>query len=570
MKKRIMKTAAALLSAVLAAGALTGCGKSTQNAGSEGTGQVTQSVQAADGQELTVVKILGRNYTYTGANGKTMTLKDWYEDGKSKRWQKLTEDLAQKGVALELELIEPDQFDTTCQTMAASGEFKNYDLINITPLDTKTRINLVKQGQLQPVSDIWEQYSEGPAKEFFESDAGQFYANILRLDDGKVYWLTDFGTSTYEGTETGSFLGFSLRQDWLDKAGLQMPSTTDELYDTLVAFQTQDVNGSGTADEAFYVGFDSFATDIAQWFGLGIDVTFVNSVNGNKVESPWYQENVKEYITYMQKLYQAGVLKMNDNQTATDMAENKVSAISNWAGETWLEPTVVVPEGEAYPWYVPVKVQAIEGEAPLFRGQNGWNPGWTGTAVSGSSDKQEASAKIFDWLVSDEAVNLTEYGIEDISYNVVDGKKAAIKDSTLENVDAVGMALWTNGSIFPRFELNMDVSDSFDSVLQFAQDNGVTNNPGGKIDYLVECAEDVEHRLFHDKNMLATATLDEISRSNALTSDLNTYSSELLTKLIMGEQSLDNWDSYIKDLKELGLDELIAIDQARCDRTFAK
>ena len=120
-----------------------------------------------------------RDSTYTGANGKTMTLKDWYEDGKSKRWQKLTEDLAQKGVALELELIEPDQFDTTCQTMAASGEFKNYDLINITPLDTKTRINLVKQGQLQPVSDIWEQYSEGPAKEFFESDAGQFYACLL-------------------------------------------------------------------------------------------------------------------------------------------------------------------------------------------------------------------------------------------------------------------------------------------------------------------------------------------------------------------------------------------------------
>jgi hypothetical protein len=34
----------------------------------------------------------------------------------------------------------------------------------------------------------------------------------------------------------------------------------------------------------------------------------------------------------------------------------------------------------------------------------------------------------------------------------------------------------------------------------------------------------------------------------------------------MGEKSLDNWDSYIADLKRLGLDEVIAIYQARLDR----
>ena len=47
---------------------------------------------------------------------------------------------------------------------------------------------------------------------------------------------------------------------------------------------------------------------------------------------------------------------------------------------------------------------------------------------------------------------------------------------------------------------------------------------------------------------------------------MRTYSAELLTKLIMGEKSLEDWDSYIADLKELGLDDLIAINQARYDR----
>jgi hypothetical protein len=34
----------------------------------------------------------------------------------------------------------------------------------------------------------------------------------------------------------------------------------------------------------------------------------------------------------------------------------------------------------------------------------------------------------------------------------------------------------------------------------------------------------------------------------------------------MGEKSLGNWDSYIADLKRLGLDEYVGIHQARIDR----
>ena len=36
----------------------------------------------------------------------------------------------------------------------------------------------------------------------------------------------------------------------------------------------------------------------------------------------------------------------------------------------------------------------------------------------------------------------------------------------------------------------------------------------------------------------------------------------------MGEKSLDDWDSYIQDLKDLGLDDLIAVQQARVDRAM--
>lgn len=51
-----------------------------------------------------------------------------------------------------------------------------------------------------------------------------------------------------------------------------------------------------------------------------------------------------------------------------------------------------------------------------------------------------------------------------------------------------------------------------------------------------------------------------------MTADFETYYQELLTKLILGQKSMDDWDIYMEEMQELGLDELIAITQARYDR----
>ena len=55
----------------------------------------------------------------------------------------------------------------------------------------------------------------------------------------------------------------------------------------------------------------------------------------------------------------------------------------------------------------------------------------TATAVPAGSDKQEAIAKILDYLVTQESMDLTEYGLEGVSYEVVDGKSEAILWTTL-------------------------------------------------------------------------------------------------------------------------------------------
>ena len=102
---------------------------------------------------------------------------------------------------------------------------------------------------------------------------------IVKLDiDGKTYTLSDFNGKALYVDMWASWCGpcceeipylaelyeelgpdsdiqcisISIdegRQDWLDKLGLPIPETTDDLYNTLKAFKTQDPNGNGLNDE---------------------------------------------------------------------------------------------------------------------------------------------------------------------------------------------------------------------------------------------------------------------------------------------------------------------------------
>ncbi len=567
MKKRSIAIAL-ILAMVL--GMLAGCGGTSTETQAPANNETQAAAQnATEGKEITTLKILGPNYTYTGEGGATITLKDWVEGGDSQRWAKFTADLAERGIALELTLIEKDQYQTTCQTMAASGALQDYDIVNITPLDSATRMSLVEGGQIQCYSDIWEKYSDGTATEFFATEGGKYLYNHMKLEDGKVYWLSDFSQEKYNGNPFNYVKAISIRSDWLTAIGADVPTTIDEFYNVIAEFRAQDVNGSGVEDEVVYMTYNNFDNSVAQWFGL-VNFTAQPDQNG-VVTSPWYQDNVKAYFEFMQKLYKDEMLALCDwSQPHTNVINNNAACIgTDWATQTWHEPTVIVPEGAEPAWYIPFLVEAVEGEDPMFLGGNPFNSSNRGYAVTGSCDKLEAVAALLDYNLTSDYGVLTESGIEGLSFTREEnGVRTKIIDSTLKNVDQVGTALWTNDSIMPRISLIVDQPglENDTGATKYGTEIGVKNFLTAKEDYMAACYENVENRIFHDQTILAEATAEEAARINEISLDLDTYTSELILALVRGEKSLDDWDSYIEKMQELGLDELISITQARYDR----
>jgi hypothetical protein len=532
---------------------------------------------------LTTIKAWGLDKTY-GLDKGTISFSEWTKGSvPSRLFEKFTGDLAKAGVRVEYELVMYEQIGTAFQTLMASGQLQNYDWIAPVGPDIKTRYNLVNQKALYPLNQAIQQYSTGPARDYyFNSTPGKKLNKLNTLADGNFYWLTQ-NYNVYSGTpdKTGvEPLASSIRKDWLDKLGLPVPKTLDEFYNTLLAFQERDANGNGLKDEVADIATDGIGLGIPSWFGL-VSSSIVWPLDGKAV-SPWYQAHIKDYFTYMNKLYKAKLLNISDKggitgNVANVTVENRNSFYAAYMFDTWTPPTVITPPGAPTAYYLPIVLQAYSDTEPLIQNEGGvlqWN-GSGMYAVPAKSKNIEAVVKMIDYFYTQEYWDLNEYGIEGYTYSIDANKEISRfkPDSSGVGVDQQLMfqalvGLWSGWQgLFPRIR---QYDNSIGRQKMMIETGQAMGYPNGYIE-----AYEVQAKAFagtwkampsSEDAVLAFATLEESNRMNEILPDLNTYASELITALIIGEKSLNNWDSYIADLKRLGLDEMIRIYQARLDR----
>lgn len=566
-KKRMW---AAVLTAAMVMGSLAGCGAKdagdkSSAASKSDAGSVSESVKE-EVKELDTIKILGVDRAGTDNAGNTVYLSDWV-NGDSKIWQQLTSDLAERGIQLELDLIAEDQYETVIQTQIAAG--LDCDMVNIHGVDSKTRMNLIKQGVLVSINEIWDNYSEAGTKEFYTTGDGAVL-ELNTMEDGNIYWLSPITIGDYQGNSWGSVKGAMIRKDWLDKLNIEMPKTTDELYDALLAFQQQDANGNGAQDELTRASLSSFYNGIAQMFGLGTDLVCFTDYESGKVTSPWYQDGIKDYINFMKKLYEAGLLDTAESGTENKV-ENRLALICSWWAGTYEEAAVIVSEGQPGANYVGIICDSETGVSPVVSIQDGIQKNSSYEVAFTSQADPEVIGRLLDYLCSDEYSTLTEYGIEGYSFDVVDGVKVKYTDSDISEVQLISNlpALWTNNAILPRLEI-VDRAQELATVIDAGYTAGYEESGySDKANVIKDIYENSENYVFTRMTpsaSLAVATEEETQRSADLRADLDTYYKELLTKLIMGQASMDDWDTYIAEMQELGLDELIEITQNRYDR----
>ena len=560
--KKFVKTVAIVLSLTMTLTALAACSNSKENdsssSSSANNSSTVSSNSTVEEDKVHTLKILGPD---PGNQYIKFSEREEY-----KVWGLLQDMLKENNLELELEAVPNDQYEVVIQTRMASTSLP--DIANLTPIDDASILTPGKNGTIQELSELIQKYSNGNIDRMFGEVYDTAYP-LITTAEGKIYWLTDLHKgSTYGGKEIPVGLGMQIRQDWLDKVNAKMPTTLAEFTDVLRTFREQDVNGNGKQDEIILVDAQYFNNGLAQIFGLGNGYVALDVING-KIVSPWYQDNIKEYFTYLNGLVNEGLI---DSATLGSwdiqnqrLADNLVASWNAYDSATYLNGYVT---SDSSANYVPVftLTDAVEGSEPWKEVETSQLV-WQRYCITKACTDVEGAIKFFDMIYSDEYMTILHWGVEGETYEVRDGVNYSINIGTNEDKANArktnGSPLW--GDLLPRVQLGSAYKtyDEWEEVLKGENRSDVQIQAMAKaVDY------EYWYPLMLD-NFLAMPTDEETESLNKILTGIQTYSDEMCMKITLGTASLDDFDTYLGELKELGLDELIAIQQARYDRFVA-
>ena len=195
---------------------------------------------------------------------------------------------------------------TQKQLLLASGDYPDIFLANTEGAAfsfSEIMTYGMQEGMLIPLGDL---IANAPRLTELYTLRPEYY-NLHVAPDGNIYSICRFSECGHCRASAKIYVNM----DWLNKLNLSVPTTTDEFYDMLVAFKTQDPNGNGQADEIPLSGVSSWTSGFLNAF-LEIDdysgnKKYVADIDG-KIEFQANKEEFREALRYLNKLYTEGLV----------------------------------------------------------------------------------------------------------------------------------------------------------------------------------------------------------------------------------------------------------------------
>mgnify|MGYP004507887809 FL=1 len=596
MKKNCLRILTAMLAATCLFSAC-GNGADTQSSSSSLPESSNTSTDTSGGQETAepvTIRIMDKHRleTYYNYNDREdFPAFDLYE-----------KELEKRGIILEKELVANEQYGTVVQTrMAAASDLP--DLINLTPLDDVTALNLGINGQILDWLKPMEKYSRPDplAPENINGDPSlslkqrlekitPFAISLCTAPDGNMYWMPNARyrapVKLADGTmvEDLDVVGACIRYDWLQKVNMEVPTTVEEFLEALRAFQKNDVNGNGQKDEMYSIDCYSYSffSGIAQWFGLTPGVVGIDP-NNDRVTSAWYQDGVKDYFKLLKQMVDEGLMDVGLVGATEEMfnqaiAENRIAGLRTYANLTWFADLIKDDPDAEYATIAPI--QAVEGVAPfMLCDSNKLVYDKYAMTKACTEEVQEAIIHYYDFATgTDVAKLLSNNGVEGVDYEFVDDErnpgrkvvKSLLTGTTQENYEAHvgGISFFLHGVPWMSGE-DPDVLAKLNTGTVQDTLDGWEGSEKGKRGFIRKI-EQMVHRPYvispFSSSTYAIPTQEEQEVLTTYLTALNSYSDELGMNLILGNESLDNWDSFMQKFRDLGLDEVIKVNDARYQR----
>jgi len=464
-----------------------------------------------------------------------------YGSGELPVWQK-AEELT--GVKIEWETAISSDYEAVVQTRLAAG----VDLPDMVCVPDP--LPYLSQGLFIPLDDLIEKYAPDVKKMLDENP--DVKASVTAYD-GKIYCITQVPKEVNEVHTRILWI----REDWLERLNLDMPKTIDDWYEVLKAFKEEDANGNGDKDDEFPM-LSPNDTEIGnRAFAAAFDICYAYtdgySVDENgKVRLDWIRPEAKEYMAFIKKLIDERLFIM------VDQNERQMRLADNTAGSIDMFPDAIQGRNNLLRQEVP-DGRFVACPAPSSKFGEGFyvtpQPSYgyeTGIFITKNCDKPEIAMKWINFLFSPEGYLLTNFGIEGVSYIMENGKPKVTEYFT-NNPDGLssGEAQRFLGArpsfanfMSQDFEVQVKMTDPF---------------IGPSVDIIKKYKKQPTF-----PQVMATA--DEIDVLKTIGTDLKTYVEENRDMFILGERPLQEFDDFVQEVKEMGLEEVLAIKQQQYER----
>ncbi|MCL6604017.1 MAG: extracellular solute-binding protein [Paenibacillus sp.] len=416
---------------------------------------------------------------------------------------------------------------------------------------------MIEDGRIIRLNELIDQYAPN-LKSIMESD--EDVRKQISLDDGTIYM---FPLLKLDALKLNATSGLIMRQDWLDKLGLKVPTNIDEWHTALKAFKEKDPNGNGKADELPFTG-------------------------------NWGPGNLTKLHDFTPAFGVIGGMQMKQGKLAFGPIEPEYKAfletMATWYKEGLIDPEIITNDGKAFDYKITNNLAGsyyggvfsgmgkyfnLMKDDPTFnvtgvswpispdgKGYSTFNMNQKvlsyGEAISSSADKDKLKYIVqwMDFNYSPQGTDLFNFGIEGESF-VKEGDKVKFSDIILNNPKGL-----TYDQALASYAL---------SIM-----DGPINQDSRYLDALLttQGQRDANAAWMKGNSDLTLPpirlTADEARTNTSIMSQVNTYLNETMTAIISGKTPVSEFDKMVQTIKDMGIDQAIQIHQAAYDRYMKK
>ena len=370
-----------------------------------------------------------------------------------------------------------------------------------------------------------------------------------RQADGHIYYIPT--VSSIQGSQS-----MMVRQDWLDELNMDVPETWEDWLALWRGIRDNDLNGNGDSEDeiplALSYGEDGekAMTLLMNAFGIraSADCQFCVLDDGTYTmvyEHPKYEE----FLQAVSDLYKEGIIKddfntYDYNKIEEMMKENLLGTTMTWAVSS-SNAEYLKENGDADAlWVATAPVQGPDGNQ-MIQERELISSSWCITARAKEEEKVEDIVRFFNWCFTQEGAYLYNYGIEGVSYEMVEDKPVLNADliaDSFTDYRAVGCNFEPFGGLW--------LEDAFMQCLFSGKtENELDEITAESFKGLFEVNDDY----FYTQPVTFETNAYVKYRSNLITAGI----CPLRDQAIRGEITVEEFAQKYKELKEQGLNKVI-------------